>query len=144
MNSSSSSLRDLARRLLAAEAEQSPQDLQHAAARVCEKLRRSLTRFAGADGFASLLRRSLTLARADVPELRDVQIDPDGSLAGLEELAARERRPGSDVAEGPVAITAHLLGLLVTFIGQPLTMSLVREAWPETPLDELQEDEPHE
>ena len=108
---------------------------------MCEKLRLSLTRFAGAAGFASLLRRSLTLARADVPQLRDVQINPDGSLAGLEQLAARELRPGSDWdggAEGAVAIIAHLLGLLMTFIGLPLTLQLLREAWPDTSLDELQ------
>ncbi len=30
----------------------------------------------------------------------------------------------------------HLLGLLVTFIGEPLTLALVREAWPDISLDE--------
>ncbi len=25
---------------------------------------------------------------------------------------------------------AHLVGLLVTFIGEPLTLTLVRDAWP--------------
>ena len=39
----------------------------HEAVRLCEKLRISLTRFAGADGFISLLRRALVLARAEVP-----------------------------------------------------------------------------
>lgn len=124
------------------EAAQSPREPhQHEAVRVCEKLRLSLTRFAGADGFASLLRRSLTLARAEVPELRGVQINPDGSLEGLEQLAAREWKPGSSWdggAEAAVAITAHLLGLLVTLIGRPLTLRLVREAWPDVSLDELQ------
>ena len=137
-----SSLRDLARRLLAVEAAQSAREThQHEAVRVCEKLRLSLTRFAGADGFASLLRRSLTQARAEVPELQGVKINPDGTLEGLEQLAAREWKPGSDWAggsEAAVAITAHLLALLVTFIGQPLTLRLVREAWPDVPLDELQ------
>ena len=38
--------------------------------------------------------------------------------------------------EAAVAITAHLLGLLVTFIGEPLTLRLVREAWPDASLDE--------
>ena len=44
------------------------------------------------------------------------------------------RRDGG--AEAAVAITAHLLGLLVTFIGEPLTLRLVREAWPDASLDE--------
>lgn len=123
------------------EAARSPREPhQHEAVRVCEKLRLSLTRFAGADGFASLLRRALTLARREVPELGGVQINPDGSLAGLEQLAAGEWKPGSDwhgEAEAAVAITAHLLGLLVTFIGEPLTLRLVHDAWPDTPLVRL-------
>ncbi len=44
-------------------------------------------------------------------------------------------RPNGGV-EAAVAITAHLLGLLVTFIGEPLTLRLVREAWPDASLDE--------
>lgn len=146
MNIPSSSLRDVARRLLALEAAQSPaHPREHEAVRVCEKLRISLTRFAGADGFTSLLRRALALARAEVPALQGIKVNPDGSLEGLERLAAGEWKPGSDWdggAEAAVAITAHLLGLLVTFIGQPLTLRLVRDAWPEVPLHELQtEDE---
>jgi hypothetical protein len=38
--------------------------------------------------------------------------------------------------EAAVAITANLLGLLVSFIGEPLTLQIVRDAWPETALDE--------
>jgi hypothetical protein len=131
--------------LLALEAAQ-PQSApyQHEAVRVCEKLRVSLTRFAGPDGFASLLRRALTLARAEVPALQAIQVNPDGSLEGLEQLAAREWQPGSDWhggADAAVAITAHLLVLLVTFIGRPLTLRLVREAWPDMSLDELQSED---
>ena len=39
-------------------------------------------------------------------------------------------------ADAAVAIIAHLLGLLVTFIGEPLTLRLVGEAWPDALLDE--------
>jgi hypothetical protein len=103
------------------------------AVRVCEKLRLSLTRFAGPDGFKALLRRALALARAEVPALHGITEKADGSLEGLEQLAAE----ASDVAlDAAVAITAHLLGLLVTFIGEPLTMRLVREAWPDAFRDE--------
>ncbi|HVK09314.1 MAG TPA: hypothetical protein VM597_11100, partial [Gemmataceae bacterium] len=34
-------------------------------------------------------------------------------------------------SEGGVEVVAHLLGLLVTFIGEPLTLRLVRDAWPD-------------
>ena len=102
------------------------------AVRVCDKLRLSLTRFAGADGFASLLRRSLALARLEVPSLRRVMIDSACSMDGLEALAADEADGG---AEAAVALSAQLLGLLVTFIGEPLTLRLVRESWPDASFD---------
>jgi hypothetical protein len=129
MDTPSPSTRELARRLLAVEAaSQSAGDARgHEVVRVFEKLRFSLTRFAGADGFTALLRRALALARAEVPALHGVT-EKAGSIQGLEELAADARNAGSDAA---VAITAHLLGLLVTFIGEPLTVRLVREAWPD-------------
>jgi hypothetical protein len=69
MDKPSRSIQALARRLLAIEAA-NPSDSAvpvHEAVRVCEKLRSSLIRFAGADGFASLMRRTLALARADTP-----------------------------------------------------------------------------
>jgi hypothetical protein len=129
------STRDLARRLLAAEAaSQSAADPRvPEAVRVCEKLRVSLTRLAGPDGFSALLRRALALARAEVPALHGITQKADGSLEGLEQLAAEAQDVAIDAA---VAITAHLLGLLVTFIGEPLTMRLVREAWPDASCDE--------
>ncbi len=88
MEMSSALSRDLARRLLAVEAASkiAPNAHVHEAVRVCEKLRVSLTRFAGSDGFTLLLRRALTLARADDPLVETVKVKPDGSLEGLEAL----------------------------------------------------------
>ena len=62
-------MHDLARRLLAEEAVvRSGDDAQvHEAVRVCEKLRISLTRFAGPDGFSSLLRRALAQPARESP-----------------------------------------------------------------------------
>jgi len=104
----------------------------HEAVQVFETLRISLTRFAGADGFTSLLRRALALAQAEVPALQTVKVMADGRLEGLAEIVADASNGGADAA---VAITAHLLGLLVTFIGDLLTLRLVREAWPDASLD---------
>ena len=128
-------MRDLARRLLAVEAA-SPCATGahvHEAVRVCEKLQITLTRFAGSDGFTSLLRRALALARADVPALQTVNLKPNGSLDVCEVLAIDATNGGP---EAVVAIIAHFLGLLETFIGELLTMRLMREAWPDTSLDE--------
>ena len=129
----SKSLRALAQRLLALEAaaNSAAQPPVHEAVRVFDKLRVSLTRFAGADGFTSLLRRSLTMARGDVPALRDVQIGQDGSLQGLETIAALPEAGEAEMVRAAIAVAAHLLGLLVTFVGEPMTLRLLRDAWPE-------------
>lgn len=134
MDTPSPSMRDLAQQLLALEAaSQSATDTHaHETFRVFEKLRISLTRFAGADGFTALLRRALALARSDVPSLQNVKVDADGRLEELEELDAAA---GNLTIEAATAITAHLLGLLATFIGEPLMLRLVREAWPDASLD---------
>ena len=131
---SSASMRGVALRLLALERSHQAGPHQHLyeAVRVCDKLRLSVTRFAGAEGFASLLRRSLALARAEVPSLNRVTVYPDCSMDGLEALAADETDRG---AEAAVALAAQLLGLLVTFIGEPLTLRLLRESWPDASFD---------
>ena len=130
MDAPTSSMRDLARRLLAASQTASGPHAPEVVA-VIERLRISLAKFAGDAGFAALLRRALVLAGADVPSLQSVKIGADGRLEGLEQLAADT---GTDAlgGEAAVAITAHLLGLLVAFIGEPLTLRLLHESWPDT------------
>jgi hypothetical protein len=103
----------------------------HEALRVCEKLRISLTKFVGEAGFAALMKRSLALAKADIPALQAVTATDDGTLEGLEAVLA-DRENGGD--EGAEAITVHLLKLLVTFVGEPLALLFVREAWPDASL----------
>ena len=127
-------MRGLARRLVAVEAasQGAAGSHVHEGVRVCEKLQNSVTRFAGSDGFASLLRRALALARAENPSLQTVKVAPDGSLEGCEALV-EAAHGGTELV---VSIIAHLLGLLETFIGKPLTLRLLREAWPGVSLDE--------
>ena len=119
-----------AQQLLAMEApnQSAPDAHLHETVRVWEKLRISLTRFAGADAFTALLRRAIALAKADVPSLHAVKVTADGRMEGIEEFAA-------DGGRGGVEITAHLLALLVTFIGESLTLRLVHDAWPGVRLD---------
>ena len=125
------SIRRLARQLLAASrdagATTTEPDVDEVML-VIEKLRISLTRFAGTDGFASLLRRALVMATAEVPALKSITVGADGRLKGMDNLAGKA---GAEAAE---AITAHLLTLLITFIGESITLKLVRAAWPQTAL----------
>jgi hypothetical protein len=102
---------------------------------VCEKLRLHLATFLGRTGFHTLLSRSLALSMAEVPWLCAVHVRADDSLAGLEEPHA-QLAPG-EFYEGEVVLLAQLLGLLVAFIGEKLTLRLVSEVWPELPLNDL-------
>jgi hypothetical protein len=103
-----------------------------AAFRACEKLRGPLSTLVGIVGFRSLLSRALTLAKAKVPWLGGVQINPEGPL---EFPAAVEAQLQMDeAAEGGAALIAELLGLLVTFIGEDLTLRFVQGVWPKAAL----------
>jgi len=125
-------MRALAQRLLTLEGrpQGATDDPVDEAVRVFDGLRVALARFAGSDGFASLVRRALALARADDPALRQVSVKANGSLEGLEQVTG----------DAVIAIVAQFLGLLVIFIGEPLTLRLVRDAWPDTSLDTDMED----
>ena len=102
---------------------------------VSEKLRIHLATFMGNTGFHTLMARSLALSTEEVPWLRTVRVKADGSLEGVEGLQ-RQLEP-DEFLEGKVVLLAQLLGLLVAFIGENLTLRLVREVWPKVPLKGL-------
>ena len=130
-------MRDFAKHLIDHEAEggQSPESDLPVAFRACEKLRSHLTTLMGKAGFRALLARSLALGAVEAPWLGTVSVRADGGWQGLEGLDASD--DNNQVAEGGVVLLARLLGLLTTFIGEPLTMRLVSEIWPELPLSDL-------
>jgi|HubBroStandDraft_1064217.scaffolds.fasta_scaffold459289_2 hypothetical protein len=121
--------------------------------RVYEKLRLSLSAFAGVAGFQSLASRALGLAKMEVPSLREARVASDGALEGLGEgLGQSEPQLDSDsehriendkdrageytVGGGGTILIAHLLGLLLIFLGEPLTLSLLRMTWPGATFDD--------
>jgi hypothetical protein len=135
MSMTSPETQDLARRLLAFEAahDNSSDARVDVAVRVVEELRTHLIRLTGVDGFRSLLSRALTLAKARVPSLNMVQVSADGSLEGFD-VIEQSQEAGAAVQAG-IVLVANLLELLVTFIGAPLTLRLVRDKWPEASMD---------
>ena len=106
MDTPSSSMRDLARRLLAASQSVSDPHVPEAVL-VSDRLRTSLTRFAGADGFTSLLRRALALARAEVPSLQSVKVGADGRLEGFEQQKSGEWRVASRTRTNTSLLLPH-------------------------------------
>jgi hypothetical protein len=132
-------MRDLARCLIGYEAAASKtsEPAESAPLRVYERLRRSLGAFAGVDGFQSLAFRALTQAKSEASGLWAAQVAEDGSLHGLGEsrpqLAELEPQLGSGIDQASdegVILIACLLGLLFIFLGEALTLSLLRNAWP--------------
>jgi hypothetical protein len=129
MSNPSPATRALAKHLVAAEAENQSvsQAKVHAATRVCAKLQRSLVPFVGLEGYTVLLRRSLTLARADIPSLETIRVAADGRLERTQESPAVRLMENEEA----IALIGYLLGLLITFIGEPLTLRLIRKSLPD-------------
>jgi hypothetical protein len=135
MRTPTPAIRSLTQRLIAVEAARdgAPGAPASGAARVLEKLRAPLSRLAGTAGFGSLMSRAMALAKAEDASLNAVQVRADGSLEGF---AGQGRGPDTCVGQvGGAVVVAHLLGLLATFIGEPLVLRLVRDAWPDAPVD---------
>lgn len=99
---------------------------------VSEKLRPPLATLMGNGGYLALLSRALALAKTEVPWLRTVYVRPDGSLGRMDELETRV--DPQQTTEGRVVLLAQLLGLLAAFVGEDLTLRLLREIWPKVQL----------
>jgi hypothetical protein len=130
--------RDLARRLLGYEANagKNSETTGSATMRVYEKLRGNLCVLAGDAGFQALASRALTLASSQVPGLRAVQVGADGKLQGVSELEPPMKADEDPLAEEGVILISSLLGLLLMFLGEALTMNLVRNVWPDAAFDD--------
>lgn len=130
MSRATPQMRKLAKRLIAHEARENKSSgtISPATFPVPEQLRPLLAALVGNAGFRVLLSRALVLARPEVPWLRAVHVEADGSLAGPAEFEAQVD-PETIVA-GRIAVLAQLLELLRDFIGENLTMQLIREVWP--------------
>jgi len=127
--------KELAQRLLWQEAggRLDAENLAKAAERILDRLRRKLTDLLGQAGFIALYRRALRLAQGEYPALENLAVDakPDERLLGLHEFAAANSENLATFVAGFSTLLAHLIWLLVTFIGDSLTVRLINEIWPE-------------
>jgi hypothetical protein len=130
-------MRDLAARLIACEANGNPSSVPNPPAvfHVCERLRPHLAALMGKGGFHAVLSRALAVAGAEVRWLRVVKVNADGVLEGWEQ--AEKQVDAEEPTEAGALLVAHLLGLLVAFIGDNLTLRLVRDVWPKLSLEDL-------
>ncbi len=131
-------MRDLAHRLLTYEAGagKTSEPMEFATLRVYEKLRQSLSAFAGVAAFESLAFRALAQAKSEAPGLWAVKVAENGSLQGLGEFDPQVGIDKNQTGEDGVILLARLLNLLLIFLGETLTLRLVRDVWPETAFDD--------
>jgi len=131
-------MRDLAHRLLTYEAGagKASEPMEFATLRVYEKLRQSLSAFAGVAAFESLAFRALAQAKSEAPGLWAVQVAENGSLQGLGEFDPQVGIDKNQTGEDGVILLARLLNLLLIFLGETLTLRLVRDVWPEAAFDD--------
>ena len=135
MSTTSPETQELARQLLAFEAAYhiSPDEGVDVAAHFIEGLRLRFISLVGVDGFRSLLSRALTLAKAEVPSLNMVHVRADGSLEGFDGI--EQSHEAGAAGQAGIVLVAHLLELLVTFIGEPLTLCMVEDTWTDASMD---------
>jgi hypothetical protein len=119
--------RDLARSLIASEAEASTTSLhtEPVAVRVYERLRRQLGSPVGVDGFQALASRALALAKSQMPRLSAVQVTANGGLRGLGKVESQT--DADENGEAGIILIAQLLGLFLTLLGEATTLRLIED-----------------
>ncbi len=133
----SPAVRALARRVLLHEAggRVEPDALAEAAERADAQLRGRLADLIGLTGYTALVARAVRLAQAEVPAVERVTVDvgagAEGSLRGVRALVLANSGDSGVTEAGLSAIMAHVIGLLITFIGEDLAERQIREVWPE-------------
>jgi hypothetical protein len=65
-----------------------------------------------------------------------VKVAPDGSLLGLGNPNDQVDIVRNKAGEGETILIARLLGLLLIFLGEALTLNLISDLWPNTNLDD--------
>ena len=107
------------------------QALAAAARRAYDDLARVSAPLIGQAGVDALTGRALHLVQREYPWLVDTR-EPEqaeGPFARL--IFCLERQDPVVATEAAGAVFATFTGLLVTFIGEPLTAGLLRKAWPD-------------
>ena len=128
MNRTTPELREMAARLLEADADNGEVSYCPPAVCFCGQFSIVLSKLTGPAGALSLLTRALVLARHETPCLSTVQVKPDGWLQGFPDSAVENEQ--EEWRSAGIVLVAQLLGLLHAFIGEQLTLQMVDEAWP--------------
>jgi hypothetical protein len=120
----------LANRLLAHEREAGA-TVRTAAARTVAKIFFELLPLIGSTGVLALFARSVLNAKGRCKALGGLVITVDSIDAACGHLERHlDATPDAEVVELGTTLTASLLSLISTFIGERLTLQLLHNAWP--------------
>ena len=128
MSRTSTTQLEKAKRVLASEGApwSSSEECAAAAWRVYEKLNARLSPLLGLAGVQALMVRSVKLAQAEFPSLAEV-----ATAEGLTRLGScLQALDPSIAAAAAAALFGTFLELMTTFIGERLTVLVLRSAWP--------------
>jgi hypothetical protein len=107
-------------------------DVLVTAVRMSDELASYLATLIGYEGALALVRRSLALTRREQGWLADALVGvATPSLSDARVVAAAELESAERVQETSVTLLTHLVNLLVGFIGERLTLQVLRQIWPE-------------
>jgi hypothetical protein len=125
-------LRQLALTVLAQHSgsEGAAEGLAAAARRAYEELAQVSTPLIGQVGVDALIARAVHLAQQEYPWLSAAPGSDTANEPFARVIASLGRQNPAMATEGTAAVFATFAGLLVTFIGEALTTSLLRQAWP--------------
>ena len=125
-------LRQLALKVLAEHSgsAESAEALAAAARRAYDRLVQVSTPLIGQVGVDALTARALHLAQVEYSCLVDACESEQTNEPFAQVIVSLERQNPAVATEGAAAVFATFAELLVTFIGEPLTMGLLRKAWP--------------
>jgi len=109
---------------------ESAEALATAARRAYDDLTHVSTPLIGEAGVDALTARALHLAQREYPWLVEAAESEHTNKAFAQVIVNLGRQHPALATEGTAAVFATFAGLLVTFIGEPLTTALLRKAWP--------------
>ena len=126
-------LRQLALKVLAQHAGSAAgaEAIAAAARRAYDDLARVSAPLIGQVGVEALTGRALHLAQLEYPWLVPTREPEHADRPFSQVIACLERQDPAIAIEAAGAVFATLTGLLVTFIGEPLTARLLQQAWPD-------------
>jgi len=130
-------LRQLALTVLARRSgsEEAAHGLSASARRAYDELAKVSTPLIGQVGVDALIARALHLAQREYPWLSAAPESGPANEPFARVIASLDLQNPAVATEGTAAVFATFAGLLVTFIGEALTTSLLRKAWPDAFVD---------